>query len=102
MFMHPKAGDGDAGAMLRLAPLLLMLVATAALAEPIEDAPHRADRERTEALNRAAGAVVTGRDARNAASRRDYQAAHDRYVRELAAWRARFDACNAGDWSACR
>ena len=88
--------------MLRLTCLALLIAAASASAQAPEDAAHRADRERTQALNRAAGGVVLRHDRQNAASRTTYQAAHDRYLRELGAWRARFDACNAGDWSACQ
>ena len=86
-------------------PVLLVL-ASAARAEPDEDAAHRADRLRTAQLNRSAAASVTKR---GPARREGYRAARDRYEqdreqyeRDLADWRARVDACRAGDRDACR
>lgn len=84
-----------------LLPLAMMTsLATPSVAQQ-EDAAHRADRLRTEQLNRSAAAVVARRDRQNAQVRRRGDDAMDRYQKELAAWRRRVAACNAGDYDAC-
>jgi hypothetical protein len=83
--------------------LLSALVASSALAQaPEEDAEHRADRMRTEELNRAAEKASRPRVVRNGASERAYRDARADYERELAAWRKRVADCQAGYWDACR
>jgi hypothetical protein len=83
---------------------LLALSALAALAPAAhaEDAAHRADRLRTIALNRQAQAAVDRRDRANANVAETNRKAAERYERERAEWRKRFDACQGGDWSACQ
>jgi hypothetical protein len=86
--------------------IALASMAAASAAQPAlageEDAAHRADRLRTEALNRQAAAVARRRDSKiGADGAEDYRAAMDRYERRMAEWRRRVRACEAGDWSAC-
>lgn len=92
--------------MMRVLALLLLLgVGAAAHAQADEDEAHRLDRARTADLNRRVERDTAARDRampRSAAGRADYRQAQARYARALAEWRARFDACNAGDWDACR
>jgi len=85
--------------MVRLAALLALALTTPALAE---DAAHRADRLTTQSLNRRAAAAIARRDRDVGPSQAGYRSARARYEREMAEWRARVAACNAGDWSACR
>lgn len=70
-----------------------------------EDAEHRADRLRTEQLNRDAEGAAARRDQRTKAvhdrARADYDSARKRYEQEMAAWRQRVASCRAGDYSAC-
>lgn len=81
------------------AALALLLIAAPAVAQ--EDAAHRADRERTEQLNRQVS-NATARHARaNAQARDRYRAQRSAYQRSMAEWRKLFDACEAGDRSAC-
>ncbi len=82
--------------------LALMLLGTAlpASAQDGEDAAHRADRERTQALNGRSWngyspATVRPRD------HDDYARARAAYRQRLAAWRARVAACEAGRYDAC-
>lgn len=82
--------------------LAVVAMASAAIGQPGEDAAHRADRLRTEALNRHAAAAVAHRDGRNARAEDDYAAARARYERQMQAWRRQVRACRAGDWDACR
>ncbi|MFW2828798.1 hypothetical protein [Sphingomonas sp. ID0503] len=78
-------------------PAALLLLA----APQAEDAAHRADRERTEQLNRQAAKIVERRQARNADAREDYRDADARYQRQMAAWRQRVVECRSGNWDAC-
>ncbi len=80
--------------------ILLIALLLPAIARA-EDAEHRADRLRTEALNRAAQARVAQRDHGNAAQHDQYRAALDRYEQRMAEWRARVAACRAGRYDAC-
>jgi hypothetical protein len=82
--------------------LIVLLFFIGAVPASAEDEAHRADRLRTEALNRAVSADIAARDRRPTVAQRDYREAHARYERDMAAWRARVGACNGGDWSACR
>jgi len=82
--------------------LAVAATASAAIGQSGEDAAHRADRLRTEQLNRRAAASVAHRDAGNARSKDDYSAARARYERQMRAWRRQVSACSAGDWDACR
>jgi hypothetical protein len=80
--------------------LLLLAVAGPALAQDQEDDAHRADRERTEALNSRswngyARGTVRPQD------QADYDRAREEYHQRLAAWRARVAACEAGRYDAC-
>lgn len=84
---------------LLLSALAVLLASTPSLAG--EDAEHRADRLRTEQLNRNAASVVARRDRHNAQIRRGGNDAMDRYQKDLAAWRRRVADCRAGDYSAC-
>jgi hypothetical protein len=78
--------------------LLMLSISASARAE---DAAHRADRLRTEQLNRAARAQIDARDDGNAHVRRRNQDAMSDYQKRLAAWRKRYDACLDGDYAAC-
>lgn len=96
---------------------LLLLATSAASAQVEEDAAHRADRLRTEQLNRDAAAAIARRDRANAdllrrdqarnedqayrETERRYRAARAQYERELADWRERVAACRAGYYDAC-
>lgn len=80
--------------------LLLLASSLPAPAQDQEDAAHRADRERTEALNTRswngyAHGTVRPQD------QQDYDRARDDYRRRLAAWRARVAACEADRYDAC-
>ena len=80
-----------------LLPIVLLLPSIA----HAEDAAHRADRLRTQALNERAAAVVSRRDDGNARQRESYRAARDRYERRMAEWRERVADCRAGYYDAC-
>ena len=86
--------------MRMLIPILLVLSPVAGLAQD-EDALHRADRERTEQLNRRAAIKVDDRDDANARSLARYRDARAVYERERAEWRRRVAACQSGDDRAC-
>jgi hypothetical protein len=97
----PAAAMHAARMRISLAFLLLFAVPVSAGAQVEEDEAHRADRERTEALNRAANQVVERRSDGNADAMRRYRAARERYERELAAWRKRVAECEGGRWESC-
>jgi hypothetical protein len=80
---------------------LIVATAAASPAYAREDAAHRADRLRTEQLNRSAGAVVDQRRRRNADGQARYRNAQADYARRMAAWRAQVAACRSGDYAAC-
>lgn len=95
---------------------LLLALASAATAQGAEDAEHRADRLRTQQLNRDAAAAVARRDGgraatalrswayaegRNAENQRRYRAARAQYEEDMAEWRRRVEACRAGYYDAC-
>ena len=82
-----------------LAALALTLPAIAAAQE--ENAAHRADRLRTEQLNRHAAQAVARRDRSNAQIRQGGNDAQARYQRQLADWRRRVADCRAGHYEAC-
>ena len=86
-------------------PLIAILVLWASAASAQEDAAHRADRLRTEQLNRDAAAAVTKRDKRTSQNydraMADYDAAQERYQKAMSAWRRRVAACRAGDYASC-
>jgi hypothetical protein len=67
----------------------LLLFATADPGRAGEDAAHRADRMRTERLNRAAAGVVIRRQASDARLASAHRAARQQYERQMAAWRQR-------------
>ena len=77
-----------------LAPLLILVALPAHALE--EDAAHRADRQRTEQLNRQAGAVVARRDRANDKAQDRYQDAMADYREKMAQWRREVAACRAG------
>jgi len=56
---------------------------------PGEDAAHRADRIRTEQLNRSAAAKVIRRQENDTARDRAWRASQADYERQMAAWRKR-------------
>jgi Ni/Co efflux regulator RcnB len=87
--------------MHRIVIALLIIAAVEAPAVAGEDAAHRADRLRTEQLNRRAGAVVDRRNGRNAAGQERYRQARADYALKMHAWRRQVAACRAGDYSAC-
>jgi hypothetical protein len=78
--------------------LIALLLPSVAYAE---DAEHRADRLRTQALNAHAMAIVSRRGDGNSRQRNAYRAAMDRYERQRAEWRERVDACRGGQYDAC-
>ncbi len=80
--------------------LILTFAAVSALAQS-EDATHRADRERTEALNRNVAEGATRRDTANDAAVDRYRAALADYARRRAEWQRRLAACQAGNIDAC-
>lgn len=88
-----------------LAALLILGTASAAGAAALEDPVRRADRLRTEQLNRDAHAAAARRDGRIRAeqdrAQADYHAAQQRYQQAMENWRRRVAACKAGDLSAC-
>jgi Ni/Co efflux regulator RcnB len=88
--------------MIRLLLVTIALAAAMPAFAQAEDAAHRADRLRTIELNRRAQAVVDRRDRANANVRQSNREAMERYERRRAEWRKRFNACQAGDWSACQ
>ncbi len=92
------------------------LLALAALALPAFLAPANAkspeelrqDKLEIQRLNREAAARFAVRDARyrqeaeqSQARIADHARAQAQYERDMAQWRRRVAACNAGDWSAC-
>ena len=81
--------------------MMLVSLPTALCAQADEDADHRADRVRTEQLNRGAAAAVDRRNAANRAALDHYRDAQAAYQRERDAWRRRLAACEAGDDRAC-
>jgi hypothetical protein len=81
--------------------LLLVALPVAAPAQTDEDAAHRADRIRTEALNRNAAQAVDRHNASNTATLARYRDALAAYQRAREAWRRRVAACEAGDDRAC-
>ena len=85
--------------MIRFYFLLIALLAPSIA--HAEDAEHRADRLRTQALNRQAGAIVSRRGDGNSRQREAYRVARERYERQRAEWRDRVDACRAGEYDAC-
>jgi hypothetical protein len=82
--------------MKAVAALLLVATPVMLCAQKGEDAVHRADREKTERLNRDAAAVVARRDKSNARALDRYQNAREAYETEMAAWRTRVADCRAG------
>jgi hypothetical protein len=81
--------------------LILAFPSAAALAQADQDDAHRADRQRTESLNRAATAAIDQRNSANAAALARYRNAQAAYQRDRDAWRRRVAACDAGDDRAC-
>jgi hypothetical protein len=84
-----------------LAVILLLAAAAGSVPAKAEDAAHRADRLRTEQLNRAAAAKVDRRIQTNVAAQARFRDARADYAREMRAWRRQVAACEAGDRSAC-
>lgn len=66
-----------------------------------DDAAHRADKARTEQLNRAAAARVDRRDKANGDAQDRYDDARRAYQRQLDQWRRRVAACEQGRYEAC-
>jgi hypothetical protein len=88
--------------MLRhLLALLVVLAPVTVEAQPVEDAAHRADRLRTQRLNRAAGLIVSDRNRGNAVAQSRYRTERADYERRMDEWRGRVAACRNGDVSAC-
>ncbi|WP_420139672.1 hypothetical protein [Sphingomonas sp.] len=84
-----------------LAAALALLSTTAFAQAEDEDAEHRADRLRTEQLNRNAADRVDSRNATNAAAMDRYRDAQAAYQRARERWRRRVEACQDGDYRAC-
>jgi hypothetical protein len=88
--------------MRTLFALALALLATPSFAQADEeDAEHRADRLRTEQLNRSAADRVDYRNANNAVAMDRYRDAQQAYQRARERWRRRVEACQDGDYRAC-
>jgi hypothetical protein len=100
-FIWGQGVRGKARTMKLLLASLFVAAASQAAPPAAEDAAHRADRLRTEALNRQAAAAVGKRNARVGRDEGEYRAAMERYERRMAQWRQRVRACEGGDWSAC-
>lgn len=81
--------------------LALAVLPTASFAQAEEDAEHRADRVRTEQLNRNAAAAVDRRNGNNSAALDRYRDAQAAYQRAREQWRRRVAACEDGDYRAC-
>ena len=81
---------------------MVAFAAAASAESQEEDDLHRADRLRTQQLNRQAAGAVSRRTMRNDSGDADYLAARARYERDMAEWRRRVEACEAGYWQACR
>lgn len=79
----------------------LALLPTTSFAQAEEDAEHRADRIRTEQLNRNAADRVDNRNAANAAALDRYHDAQAAYQRARERWRRQVEACQYGDYRAC-
>lgn len=87
---------------MRIAFLLLLISASALSAQELpEDAEHRADRLRTEQLNRRAQVAADKREDANRAKLDRYARDRAAYQREMAEWRRRSEACVNGDYSVC-
>jgi hypothetical protein len=88
--------------MRTLLALALALLSSPSFAQADEeDAEHRADRLRTEQLNRNAADRVDYRNTNNAAAMDRYRDAQDAYQRARERWRRRVVACQDGDYRAC-
>jgi hypothetical protein len=88
--------------MRTLLALALALLSSPSFAQADgEDAEHRADRLRTEQLNRNAADRVDYRNTNNAAAMDRYRDAQDAYQRARERWRRRVAACQDGDYRAC-
>ena len=88
---------------MRAVASLLFLLAMPAMGQDQEDDAHRADRLRTQELNRrspngyAKGSYGTGNDQ----GAGDYAQAQAEYRERLAEWRRRVAACESGHYDAC-
>lgn len=85
---------------------LLAAAAVAALATPVlaQDPTDPNGDRRTHELNAEVAARLKAQDEAEARAQADYQAAQAKYESDMAAHRAamaRWEACNAGDQSAC-
>lgn len=87
--------------MRTLIALALAILPTTGFAQADEDAEHRADRARTEQLNRNAAAAVDHREGANTAAIDRYRDAQAAYQRAREEWRRRLAACENGDDRAC-
>ncbi len=87
--------------MRTLLALAFILLPGASLAQVEEDAEHRADRVRTEQLNRNAAAAAARRENKNADSIDRYRDAQAAYQRAREQWRRKLAACEDGDDRAC-
>ena len=90
---------------MRIAVVFLLLLAAPAGAQAWEDDAHRADRLRTQALNRRSPsgypAAPRAAAAADDGGRDDYAQAQAEYRRRLAEWRRRVAACENGYYDAC-
>jgi hypothetical protein len=82
-------------------PILALLLLSAAAPAFAEDAAHRADRLRTESLNRRAYVSAQGWQRANDRTLDRYRQAQSRYERRRAAWRRQVADCMDGDWDRC-
>jgi Flp pilus assembly protein TadG len=82
----------------------LLLLAARASAQDNEDEAHKADRLRTQALNQRSpnGYLATPHADQNDQGHYDYAQAQAEYRHELAEWRRRVAACEAGYYDACQ
>lgn len=86
---------------MRLSLALALAVLPAVASAQYEDDARRADRTRTEDLNRSAAHAVDRRNSANAAKLARYRDAQADYQRAREAWRRRLAACEGGDERAC-
>ncbi|WP_116090726.1 hypothetical protein [Sphingomonas crusticola] len=87
--------------MRTLLALAIAILPSVVFAQAEEDAEHRADRARTEQLNRNAAAAVDRRNGANADAVDRYRDAQAAYRRAREEWRRRLAACEEGDDRAC-
>ena len=86
---------------MRIAIVFLLLLAAPAGAQDQEDEAHRADRLRTQALNRRSPNGYLAAPHADEDDRDAYAQAQAEYRRKLTEWRRRVAACENGYYDAC-